>query len=135
MYLDHKKAKVVGICSSIILSSLIMISLCGFKDIDQEKVMWKFQARIIDIEKPPPDQKVLVVKQIRRTQAAKKEKQRKIYVLVTSDTIIGFEGSIMKFEDLYLDMGIEIQGLKVIEKQDGEEDTFVHAKRIRPILE
>ena len=41
----------------------------------------------------------------------------------------------MKFEDLHLDMGIEIQGLKVIEKQDGEEDTFVHAKRIKPILE
>lgn len=135
MRLYLKNSKAIRILF-ILLVSFMVASLVGFRDIEKEGVACKFRARIVDIEKTPPDQKMLVVKEIRRTQAATKEKHvKKIYVLVTSDTLIGFEGSIMKFEDLRLDMGIEIQGLKVIEKQDEEENTVVLAKRIRPIVE
>jgi len=130
-----KSSKLMRILLVICLSSFLLTSLAGFRDIKKEGVECKFKARIVDIEKPPPDQKVLVVKQIRRTQAAAQEKQRKIYVLVTSDTRIGFDGSNMKFEDLRLEMGIWIEGFKVIEKEDGEENTVVLAIRIRPLVE
>lgn len=113
----------------------LLTSLTGFRDIKKEGVECRFQARIVDIEKPPPDQKVLVVKQILRTQAKAQEKQQKIYVLVTGETIIGSGNSILKFEDLRLEMAIDIQGLKIIEKEDGEEDTVVLAKRIRPLVQ
>ena len=120
---------------SICISSFLLASLTGFRDIKKEGVECRFRARIVDIEKPPPDQKVLVVKQILRTQAKSQEKQQKIYVLVTGETIIGSGNSILKFEDLRLEMAIEIQGLKIIEKEDGEEDTVVLAKRIRPLVQ
>jgi hypothetical protein len=130
MYRDHIKGKVVGFCSSIILSSLIMISLCGFQDIEQEKVECKFQARIIDIEKPPANKKMLVVRETPVTKASKD-----IYVFITDDTFIGFQNKTVKFDDLTRGMCIEIQGTKIIEKEDGREIVDVYAQRIRPIVE
>jgi len=135
MHIYLKSSKPMKILLFICLSSFVLASLVGFRDIKKEGVECKFRARIVDIEKPPPDQKVLVVKRIRRSQAATKAKQGKIYVLVTGDTLIGFADSGMTFEDLYLGMGIEIQGFKVIEKQDEEEYTVVLAKRIKPLVE
>jgi hypothetical protein len=107
----------------------------GFQDIKKEGVACKFEARIVDIEKPPPNQKVLVVKELSATTAKAKEKAQKIYVLVTAETKIGSGDRIMKFEDLRLEMAIEIQGLKIIEKEDGQENTVVLAKKIRPLVE
>jgi hypothetical protein len=135
MGLYLKSSKSMKIMFFICISFFLLTSLTGFRDIKKEGVECRFRARIVDIEKPPPDQKVLVVKQILRTQTKAQEKQQKIYVLVTGETIIGSGNSILKFEDLRLEMAIEIQGLKIIEKEDGEEDTVVLAKRIRPLVQ
>jgi hypothetical protein len=130
MYRDHIKGKVVGFCSSIILASLIMISLCGFQDIEQKKLACKFQARIIDIEKPPMNERMLVVRETPVTKASKD-----IYVFITDDTSIGFQKKTMKFDDLTIGMRIEIQGTKIIEKENDHEIVDVYAQRIRPIVE
>jgi len=135
MSLFLKSSKWIRILLFICISSFLLTSLAGFRDIKKEGVACKFEARIVDIEKPPPDQKVLVVKKIRRTHVAIKEKQAKIYVLVTSDTQIGFEGDTMKFEDLHLEMGILIEGFRIVEKEDGKEQVVVQATRIRPLVE
>jgi hypothetical protein len=130
MYLDHKKGNVVGICSFIILSFLIMMSLCGFQDIEHEKTACKFQARIIDIGKPPMNERMLVVRETPMTKASED-----IYVFITDDTFIGLKNNSMKFDDLTIGMRIEIQGTKVIEKEDDHEIVDVYAQRIRPIVE
>lgn len=135
MRIYFKHSKPIRILLFICLSSLVLTSLVGFRDIKQEGVECKFRARIVDIEKPPPDHKVLVVKQIRDSQATAKEKRENIYVLVTRDTQIGSQSSLMKFEDLQPNMSIEVRGLKVIEKQDEKEYTVVFAKSIRSIIE
>lgn len=130
-----KPSKAVKISVFIVLSSILMISLYGFRDIKREGVECKFQARIVDIEKPPPDKKVLVVKETPVTKAKSKGKQQKIYVIVTKETIIGFESNTMKFDDLRIEMSIWIEGFKIVEKEDGEEIVVIQAKRIRPMLE
>ena len=127
MSLFLKSSKWIRILLFICISSFLLTSLTGLRDINKEGVACRFQARIFDIEKPPPDQKVLVVKEL--------EKQQKIYVVVTKETIIGSDGSNMKFEDLHLEMAIEIEGLKVIEREDGQDNTIVLAKRIRLLVQ
>jgi hypothetical protein len=127
MNLFLKSSKWIRILLLICISSFLLTSLTGLRDIKKEGVACRFQARIFDIEKPPPDQKVLVVKEL--------EKQQKIYVIVTKETIIGSDGSNMKFEDLHLEMAIEIEGLKVIEREDGRDNTIVLAKRIRLLVQ
>ncbi len=113
----------------------MVMSLVGFQDIKKEGIECKFQARIVDIEKPPPDQKVLVVNELLIKKVKGKEKAQKIYVIVSSETIIGSKDSILKFSDLHLGMGIEIQGRKIIDRENGEENTVVLAKSIRPLIE
>lgn len=135
MGLFLKSSKVIRILLFICISSFLLTSLTGLRDIKKEGVACKFEARIVDIEKPPPDQKVLVVTKIRRTHAATKGKQEKLYVLVTSKTQIGFDGDTMKFEDLHLDMGIVIEGFRIVEKEDGKEVVVVQATRIRLLVE
>ncbi|MCJ7663970.1 MAG: hypothetical protein MUO24_06980 [Desulfobacterales bacterium] len=134
MSIYQKSSKVIRIVLLICIASFLLMSLTGFQDIKKEGVACTFQARIFDIEKPPPDQKVLVVKQIQSTQTKAKVKEQKIYVLVTSETIIG-SGDNMKFEDLRLEMAIEIQGLKITEKEDGKENIVVLANRIRILVQ
>jgi hypothetical protein len=131
MRLDLKDKKIVMIPLIFCISAAFLMFLVGFQDIKKVGVACKFQARILDIEKPPPDQKVLVVKELPSTTA----KAQKIYVLVTSETIIGSGDGKMKFGDLRLEMAIEIEGLKVIDREDGREDTVVLAKKIRPLVQ
>lgn len=135
MNLFLKSSRSIRILLLLCIASFLLTFLVGFQDIKKEGVACKFEARIVDIEKPPPNQKVLVVKELSATTAKAKEKAQKIYVLVTAETKIGSGDSIMKFEDLRLEMAIEIQGLKIIEKEDGQENTVVLAKKIRPLVE
>ena len=120
-----------GVC----LAFAMLTSLVGFQDIKKEGIAYKFQARIIDIEKPPPDQKVLVVIKLPTRLIKTKEKQKKIYVIVTSETIMNSGDKILKFADLRLEMAIEIEGLKAIDREDGKETTFVLAKKIRVLIQ
>ena len=122
----------------VCLSTFVLTFLVGFRDIKKEGAACKFQARIVrivDVKKPSPDNKVLLVKQIRCTHVATKVKQEKIYVFVTSDTQIGFEGNTMKSDDLRIEMAIWIEGFKIIEKENGKEVVVVQATRIQPLLE
>ena len=121
----------LGVC----LAFAMLTSLVGFQDIKKEGIAYKFQARIIDIEKPPPDQKVLVVIKLPTRLIKTKEKQKKIYVIVTSETIMNSGDKILKFADLRLEMAIEIEGLKAIDREDGKETTFVLAKKIRVLIQ
>jgi uncharacterized protein YlzI (FlbEa/FlbD family) len=107
----------------------MMISLCGFQDIKQGGIECKFQARIIDIEKTA-DKKMLVVKE-----TPVKMANKDIYVFITDDTFIGFPNKTMQFEDLTIEMCIEIQGRKIIVKENDQEVIEVYARRIRPIME
>jgi len=124
------KSKSMRISLFIALSSLMMISLCGFQDIKQEGTECKFEARIIDIEKPPANKRMLVVKE-----TPVKLANKDIYVFITDDTFIGFHNKTMKFNDLTIGMCIEIQGIKIIEKENDREIVDVYAQRIRPIVE
>ena len=125
------KNKTMRISFFIIISFFMMISLCGFQDIKQEGgAECKFQARIIDIEKPPANKKMLVVKQ-----TPVKMANTDIYVFITDDTFIGFQNMIMKFDDLTIGMCIEIQGRKVVTKENDQEIIDVYARRIKPIVE
>ena len=131
MHTYRMKNKTMRISFFIVLSSLMMIFLCGFQDIKQTGgAECTFQARIIEIEKPPANNKMLVVKQTPVRMANKD-----IYVFITDDTFIGFQNKIMKFDDLTIGMCIEIQGRKVVTKENGQEMVDVYARRIKPIVE
>ena len=116
----------------ITVASLIVISLCGFRnDITSARGdKCKFQARIIAIETPPSGEKLLVVKKIPVKMA-----NTEIYVFLTDDTIIGSIHNIMNFNDLAEDMRIEIQGRMVITQENDHELIDVYAQRIRPLVE
>ena len=86
------KRKSMRISLFIALSSLIVISLCGFQDIKKEGVESKFQARIIDIEKPPANKRMLIVKE-----TPVKMANKDIYVFITDDTFIGFQNNTADF--------------------------------------
>ena len=133
LYLNRNK--MIKILFAICISSFMVMSLVGFQDIKKEGVACTLRARIFDIEKPPPDQKVLVVKELLNRVSKAKEKQQKIYVIVTSETIISSGDRILKFGDLRLEMAIEIEGLKVIDREDGQENTVILAKKIRPLVQ
>ena len=131
MHPYHMKNKTMRISFFIIISFFMMISLCGFQDIKQEGgAECTFQARIIDIEKPPENKKMLVVKQ-----TPVRMLNKDIYVFITDDTFIVFKNKIMKFDDLTIGMCIEIQGRKVVTKENGQEMVDVYARRIKPVVE
>ncbi len=129
MHRYRMQSKSMRISLFIALASLIVISLCGFQDIKQEGDGCRFEARIIDIEKPPA-KRMLVVKETPVTR-----EKKDIYVFITDDTFIGFQNKTMKFDDLTIGMSIEIQGRKVIVKENDQELIDVYARRIRPIVE
>ena len=133
VYLKSSKSMRIFLC--ILLVSFMVASLVGFRDIKEEGGVCRFRARIVDIEKPPPDQKVLVVKKIPSKQEKIKEKGQEVYVILTDETIIGFEDGNMKFDDLTIGMCIEIQGTKIIEKENDHEIVDVYAQRIWPVVE
>ena len=41
----------------------------------------------------------------------------------------------MTFDDLNIEMCIEIEGFKIVEKKDGKDILVVQAKKIMPVLE
>jgi hypothetical protein len=133
LYLRSTKLMIsfLGVC----LAFSMLTSLVGFQDIKKEGIAYKFRARIVDIEKPPPDQKVLVVSKLPTRMIKTKEKLEKIYVIVTSETIMNSGEKILKFADLRLEMAIEVEGLKAIDREDGKETTFVLAKKIRVLIQ
>jgi len=133
LYLRSTKLMIsfLGVCLAFVMLTFLM----GFQDIRQEGIPYKFQARIIGVEKPPPDQKVLVVSKLPIRMIKTKEKQEKIYVIVTSETIMNSGDKILKFSDLRLEMAIEVEGLKAIDREDGKETTFVLAKKIRVLIQ
>lgn len=126
-----KNSKLFNVFVFIAVSLILVISLVGFRDIKKEGAQYSLKARVVNIETPPPDKKVLVVQKTPVTKARKNT-----YVLVTDDTeFIGFDKKNMQFNDFTIGMCIEIQGLKIIEKEDGQEIIVVHALSIRPVLE
>jgi len=119
----------------ITLSMVLIIFLYGLKDFKKDGIEYKFRARIVDIENPPPDKKVLVVKEIHNRKNHAKGKTEKIFVIINSETRIGSEGAIMKFKDLRLKMAVAIEGIKIVENDDGVEKKVVLAKWIRPLVD
>ena len=84
----------------------------------------------MDIEKPPANERMLVVKQ-----TPVKMANADIYVFITDDTFISFQNKIMQFDDLTIGMCIEIQGRRVVTKENDQEMVDVYARRIKPIVE
>jgi hypothetical protein len=134
MYLYLKINKPIRILLCICLSSLLLTALVGFRDFKKEGVACTLQARIVDIQILPSGTQVLVVKELPTTTARAKDKERTIDVLVTSETISRSGDRILKFNDFRVGMLIEIQGLKVIEREDGQDNTVVLALKIRQLV-
>ena len=127
------KNKAIRISICIALSFLIVISLCGFRNhfTSERDVEYTVKAQIIEIEESSIlETKLLIVKQI-----PVKLTNEDIYVYVTDDTFIGFQNKIMEFDDLTIGMCIEIQGRKVVIKENNQEMIDVYAHRITPLME
>ena len=127
------KNKTIKISICIALASLIVISLCGFRNKSRSgrDVEYTVKAQIIEIEESSIlETKLLIVKQI-----PVKLTNEDIYVYVSDDTFIGFQNKIMEFDDLTIGMCIEIQGRKVVIKENNQEMIDVYARRITPLME
>jgi hypothetical protein len=133
MYLYIKINKPIRILLSFCLASLLLTALVGFQEFKQDGVVCKFRARIVDVQKSPGTQ-FLVVKELLTTKAMAKDKEGTIDVLVTSETISRSGDRILKFNDFRVGMLIEIEGLKIIEREDGKDYTVVQAQRIRQLV-
>lgn len=134
MNLNSKiKNKTIRISICLTLAFFIVISLCGFRNNEKSgrNVEYTVKAQIIEIEESEViDTKSLVVKQI-----PVKLMNNDIYVFVTDDTFIGFHNKIMEFDDLTIGMCIEIQGRKVVTKENNQEIVDVYARSIKPLME
>jgi hypothetical protein len=134
MSLYLKINKPIRILLCICLSSLLLASLVGFRDFKKEGVACTLQTRIVDIQKLPSGTQVLVVKELPTTTTRAKDQEQTIYVLVTSETISRSGDRILTFNYFRLGMLIEIEGLKVIEREDGQDNTVVLALKIRQLV-
>ena len=134
MSLNSKiKSKTIRISICTALAFLIVISLCGFRNKSRSgrEVEYTVKAQIIEIEESSIlETKSLIVKQI-----PVKLTNEDIYVYVTDDTFIGFQNKIMEFDELTIGMCIEIQGRKVVIKENNQEMIDVYARRIKPVVE
>ncbi|MBW2040079.1 MAG: hypothetical protein JRI46_10915 [Deltaproteobacteria bacterium] len=128
MRLYPKIGKPIKIYLLIVLSSILMISIFGFRDINKEGVVFKFKARIIE---KLTDQRGLVVEKTPITEL----REKRIFVLVTDKTIIGFKKRRVGLDDLQVGMSIVVVGTKVLEKVDNRKIMIVKAKKIQPIVE
>jgi hypothetical protein len=134
MRLSLKGNRWIRILLFISLSSLLLAVLVGFRDFKKEGVKCTLRARIVDIQTLPSGTQVLVVKELLTTAARTKSKERTIDVLVTSETISGTGDRILQFKDFRVGTLIEIQGLKVIEREDGQDNTVILAQEIRQLV-
>ena len=132
VYLTSKKW--IRILLFICVSSLLSTALAGSQDFKKEGVACTFQARIVGIQTPPSGTKALVVQELPTTTAMAQGQGQPIYVLVTPETISRFGDRILKFNDFRRGMLLEIQGLKVIERDNGQDNTFVLALKIRRLI-
>jgi hypothetical protein len=123
-----KSHKPASIFLFICISTVIVVSLMGFRDFKKEGVACTLRAHIVHIQKDP---QVLEVKELQTAAAIAKGKEQTIYVLVTSETISRSGDRILTFKDFRVGMLLEIQGLKVIEREDGRDNTVVLALKIR----
>jgi hypothetical protein len=131
-----KSNKSLRIMLSICLLSLLLIVLAGFEDfnfqqIKRQGVACTLQARIIGMQTLQSGTQVLLVKAVPATTARASDQGQTTDVLVTSETISRSGERILKFSDFWVGMLIEIQGLKVIERENGIDTTVILAKRIR----
>ena len=131
--------KPLRILLSFFLLSLLLTVLVGFEDFNlqefkKEGVACTLQARIVDIQTLPSGTQVLVVKALSATTTGGSNKGGAIDVLVTSQTISSSGDRTLKFSDFRFGMFIEIQGLEVIERENGIDTTVVLAKRIRQLV-
>jgi hypothetical protein len=134
MYLYLKINKPIRILLCICISSLLLASLVGFRDFRKEGVACTLQVRIVDIQTLPDGTQVLVVKELSTTKATVKDKGQTIDVLVNSETISRSGDRFLRFNDFRVGMLLEIQGLKVIEREDGQDNTVVLALKIRQLV-
>lgn len=137
MYAYLKKRGSMKALLIIACSAIVMISLCGFRDIIsiRKKIMQEgdqcnFEARIVETESHKGGNTLVVEKK-----PVKEAIDKRIYVLVTGDTTIGYQKNSIKFKDLKVGMSIEIEGLKIVEKTSDQEMIVVYAKSITPIVE
>ena len=128
-YLNMSKKPIKGPLLLIILS-LLVIFLFGFDDINQEEgVAYTLKARVISVEPPPPDTKVINVLLVKKTPIAEAS-EKGIYVLVTEDTIVsGGTEKIISLEETI----ILIKGIKRLEQEDDQEVIVVEADSIEPL--
>ena len=128
MHVYLKISKPVRICLLVCLSSILVVSIFGFKDIYKKEVAFKLKARIIE---KPADQQGLVVKKIPAIETIEK----RIFVLVTKHTIIRSEGRKIDLDDLRVGMSIVIEGTKEIQRVNGRDIMIVQAHKIKLLME
>jgi hypothetical protein len=135
-----KPSKSVKISTCIVLSVIVILSLLGasrdmqdlLKNIRRYGTDYTFRARILQ---KTDDKNALIVRKEPTTTAMEK----RIYVIITKDTKIGYQvhGASPRWKDLTYgklkeESHVLIHGLKMIEKEAGQEIMCVEAKRIEP---
>jgi hypothetical protein len=133
-----KSNKSLRILLSICLLCLLLIVLAGFQDFNVREIKTNgvactLQARIVDMQTLQSGTQVLLVKAL-PTAVKGSNTGQTIDVLVTSETTSRFGDRTLKFGDFRVGMLIEIQGLKVIERDNGIDTTVILAQRIRRLL-
>lgn len=118
----------------VCFSSLVVTALTGFQDFKRDGVACRFQARIVDIHIPSPGTQILVVKELAAATATTKNKEQTIEVLVTAETISRSGDKSLKFSYFRAGMLLEIEGLKIIERENGVDYPVVQALRISQLV-
>jgi len=127
----------------IMFFSVLMLSLVGFRDIAGEiakqGVKYKFQARIIEKVTGKEGQGLVVEKRATaRSEKGTGDTGDRIYVIVTGETKIGYtvdglRKKYIRFDDLKIGWSVMIEGLKSVQKADGQDIVVVLAKDIEPV--
>ena len=123
---------------SICLLSLLVIVLTGFQDFNVREIKTNgvactLQGRIVDMQTLQSGTQVLLVKAL-PTAVKGSNTGQTIDVLVTSQTTSRFGDRTLKFSDFRVGMLVEIQGLKVIERENGIDTTVILAQKIRQLV-
>jgi hypothetical protein len=130
-----KTKKPMKISVSIVLSSIVIVSLCGagasqdISSIKQDGTECTFRARILE----KTGDKAMVVKKIPTTDV----REKRILVLIAKDTKIGYQvhgpnprWQDVAFNDLKEETHVLIKGFQVIEKEGDQEIIVVGATHI-----
>jgi hypothetical protein len=141
MRLFHwKPIKSIKISAYIVMSAIVMLSVMGasqdiqdlLKNIRRYGTECTFRARILE---KTDDKNGLVVQKT----PANDVKEKRIYVLITRDTKIGYQvygpnptWQALSYNKLKEENHVIIYGLKIIEKEGDRDIMFVEAKRIEP---